>query len=180
MGTLEYRLIRMPEDTDEFDCGNASINQLVSRSFYPTLLKQTRTYMISMQGHRVGFCSISILGISLEGSDAPIAESFEGTPSFAAVKLDYIAIDKNAQNFGIGASVLGYIVEAARELCRTWPVRILVLDALRDKLTWYLKRGFQPIKSSDLDGDTPTIRLFVDLISLEDAQKIDEYNSSFY
>ena len=180
MGTLDYSLINVIEDTDDFDCNNPSINQLVSRSLYPTVLKQARTYKITMQGHRVGFCSISILGISLEHSDAPVAEAFEGTPSFAAVKLDYIAIDTRVQSRGIGTIVLKYIVSEARELCKVWPIRILVLDALRDKISWYIKRGFQMINSSDLDGNTPTVRLYIDLISCEDAKKIDEYNSSFY
>lgn len=180
MGTLDYSLIQIVEDIDQFDCGNASINQLVSRSIYPTLLKQTRTYKISMKGHRIGFYSVSILAISLEGSDAPIAESFEGTPTFAAVKLDYVAVDKRVQNHGIGTNVLAYVVDEARELCKVWPVRILVLDALRDKLTWYTERGFRAINSSDLVRTTPTVRLYIDLISLEDAEKIVEYDCSFY
>ena len=180
MGTLDYSLIRNAEDIDKFDCGNASINQLVSRSLYPTLLKQTRTYKISMKGHCVGFCSVSIMGISLEGSDAPIAESFEGTPTFAAVKLDYVAVDKRVQNYGIGTIALDYVVDEARELCKVWPVRILVLDALRDKLNWYTDRGFQAINSSDLASSTPTVRLYIDLISLEDAEKIVEYDRDFY
>ena len=180
MGTLDYSIIRIAGDVDEFDCGNASINQLVSRSLYPTLLKQTRTYKISMKGHRIGFCSVSILAISLEGSDAPIAESFEGTPTFAAVKLDYVAVDKRVQNRGIGTNVLDYVVDEARGLSKVWPVRILVLDALREKLAWYTERGFQAINSSDLSSTTPTVRLYIDLISLEDAEKIAEYDYSLY
>lgn len=162
-------------DVNEFDCGNSSINCLVSKSVFSTVLNQTKTYKVTIKSNRVGFFAISILGISLEDSDAQIAAYYEGTPSYGAVKVDFIAVERCVQKRGIGTVVLEYLVKDARTLSEHWPVRLLFLDALRNKVDWYIGKGFAPLNSADLSGDSPTVRLYIDLMSAEEKEKLDYY-----
>ena len=175
MGTLCYTLIESESDIRDFDCGNASINRLVANSVFPCILKQSQTYKMTIQGKCVGFFSVSICGVSLENSDAPIASYYDGTPSFGAVKVDFIAVDKKAQKHGIGSTALKYIVKEARVLSTQWPVRVLILDALRDVVDWYMDRGFSPVNTGDLEGFSPSVRLYIDLITKEEQTKLDQY-----
>lgn len=70
MGTLECVPLRSEIALRGFDCGNASINEKVRKSFYPHLLKQSRTYQIKMQNQTVGFYSLSVMSVNLAQSDA--------------------------------------------------------------------------------------------------------------
>lgn len=180
MGALYYTLLESESELSDFDCGNSSINRLVSESFFPHILKQCRTYKISMEKQRVGFCSVSILGISLDESDASMADYYSNTPSYGAVKLDYIAVDSRVQKYGIGTTALEYVKKQAKQMYDTCPVRLLVLDALRDRIKWYTKNGFEAINSADLQGDSETVRMYIDLMPDEDKQFIDDYIEAYY
>lgn len=80
MGTLEYIPLEGEDVLQGFDCGNASVNALVAESFYPHLLKQSRTYQVKLQNQTVGFYSLSVRGVSLLNSDAPVAEFYFKEP----------------------------------------------------------------------------------------------------
>lgn len=175
MGALCYTLIEAEDELGGFDCGNPSINKLVSESYYSHILKQTRVYKLSIQGQRVGFCSVSILGISLESSDAPIAEYFDKTPSFGAVMLNYLAVDARVQHLGIGSTALEYIIAEAQTLYTLWPVRLLVIDALRNKIDWYTNHGFEILNKADLNGISETVQMYFDLMPAEDQKSIEDY-----
>ena len=71
--------------------------------------------------------------------------------------------------------MLEYLVKDARTLSEHWPVRLLFLDALRNKVDWYIGKGFAPLNSADLSGDSPTVRLYIDLMSAEEKEKLDYY-----
>lgn len=180
MGTLCYTPVSSEEELQGFDCGNASINDMISRSFYPHILKQIKASKISIQGKCVGFYSISILGISLEHSDAPLADYFDGSSSFGAVMLNYLAIDKRIHHRNIGSNVLKYVISEVQSLYRIYPIRLLVLDALMDKVGWYTKFGFVPINQKDLTGPTETVRMFLDIMPDEDKQYIEKYTDYYY
>ena len=175
MGTLCYTLVDSETDTRGFDCGNTSINELVSSSVFPSILKQVKTYKMSIRAKRIGFFSVSIRGISFEDSDASIASYYEKAPTFGAVMIDFIAVEKKVQKRGIGTTALEYVVQAAKELSAHWPVRVLVLDALRDTIDWYTQKGFAPINTVDLASDSPVVRLYIDLMTEEEQTKLDQH-----
>ena len=180
MGKINYTALRTREELVGFSCGNSSIDQLVANSFYPNQYRQIMAYKMSMCNHCVGFFSVSVVGISLENSDASVAEYFYNEPSFAAVKLDYIAVDKRIQRNGIGTTTLEYIVQEARKLYKGWPVRLLVLDAVRDKVGWYEERGFEPINKADMDKISPTVAMYLDLMPDDEKNVIIEESEEYY
>lgn len=178
MGALCYTLVESDSETQDFDCGNNSINELVSKSVYPSILKQAKTYKITIQGVRVGFISVSIGEISFEKSDAPIASYYEKNQKYGAVLIDFIAVDKKVHKQGIGKTSLKFIVQEAKELSAHWPVRVLVLDALRDVVDWYTKKGFSPIDAASLNKSSSSVLLYFDLMSEDEQTKLDQYVQS--
>ena len=174
MGAICYTLLENQNELTDFDCGNESINKLVSDSFYPHILKQRQVHKLSYAGYRVGFYSVSVAGISLEESDAPVADYYASTPSFAAIVLNYLAVDKIVQGNGIGSAALKHIIAEARALYAAWPVRLLILDALRSKLSWYLQHGFALLNQADMNGTSETVRMYLDLMPEEEKDIINE------
>ncbi|MFR1562715.1 MAG: hypothetical protein ACLST7_12340 [Oscillospiraceae bacterium] len=175
MGTLECVPLRSEIALRGFDCGNASINEKVRKSFYPHLLKQSRTYQIKMQNQTVGFYSLSVMSVNLAQSDASIAEFYSNRQGVGAISLDYIAVDARIQNHGIGSTILNSVIARVKELARDWPVRLFILEALRERVSWYLDKGFDALDSADLDGNSGTVWMYFDLISAEEGAALREY-----
>ena len=159
-----------------FDCGNTSVNAMIAASYYPNLLKQSCTYMVSANNRLIGFYRLSIIALTLDDENAGgIGSYYWQTPSFSAVCLDYVAVDKRIHGHGLGTKILRLVKEQANRLSNEWPVRLLVLEALSAKYEWYRKRGFAPIDAEDLSKNDETIRLYIDLLSPEDHSLLNEY-----
>lgn len=175
MGALCYTLLEKEEDLADFDCGNPSVNALVSGVYYPNILKQAKVFKISVQNTRVGFCAVSVTHISVDNADAPIAEYYSNAPSYGALKIDFIAVDKRVHRKGIGTTALAFFVSEARRFYEIVPIRVLVIDALREKMDWYTARGFDLLNSKERSDISPTVKMYIDLISAEDKDKLEEY-----
>lgn len=175
MAELRCTAVESKAELQNFDCGNYSINQLIKKSYFRHILRQALTCKVTFKGHRVGFYTVSVLSIRLENSDASITEYYDDLPSFGVIKLDYIAVDKNVQKRGIGSTILVHIVQCAKSLHQQWPVRILVLDALRSKINWYLSHGFEAINTHDLSGTSETVCMYLDLMPEKEKEKIEKY-----
>lgn len=178
MGTLTCVPLRSEATLQGFDCGNASINEMVKGSFYPHLLKQSRTYQIQIQNQTVGFYSLSVSSVDLAGSDAPVAEYYSRTSEFGAVSLDYIAVNARIQNHGIGSVILKSVIAQAIELAAKWPIRLFVLKALRERVAWYLEQGFRILDSTELRGHSETVWMYFDLSSEEERTALRAYTDS--
>lgn len=177
MGCVICTPIETEADLRNFDCGNPSINTLVEETYYPYIVKQNKTYKVLFGDTRVALLSVSIVGVSLENSDAELAEYYAVTPSFGAVKLNYIAVDKKVQGKKIGSVSMEYIIREARRLYNEWPVRLLILDAIRDKVGWYQKLGFDVLSQAELTGTSPTVRMYIDLMPDKEKKSLDAYVS---
>lgn len=175
MGIASCVAVESEAELRNFDCGVSTINELVATSFYPHIIKQRKVYKILVREAKVGFMSVSISNISLAHSDAPVAEYYADPPSFGAVKLDYIAVDKRVQKLGIGSTALKYIIQEARELHKTWPVRLLVLDAIRERIDWYKELGFEAVSQAELKSDSPTVPMYIDLMPESEKKSLDTY-----
>ena len=95
---------------------------------------------------------------------------------FFSLHLQYIMIDKNYQEKGIGTVVLKHIISNAKELSSELPIRFLTLDAVSDKYKWYEERGFLPINDEDVDKGSLEIRMYLDC--MDDKSELEQYISS--
>lgn len=128
-----------------------------------------------MKNQTVGFYSLSVMSVNLEKSDSPIAEFYENRQGIGAISLDYIAVDARIQNHRIGSTILSSVIARVEELARDWPVRLFILEALREKVVWYLNKGFDALNSADLDGDSGTVWMYFDLSSAEERDALRAY-----
>lgn len=177
------------EDLQGFDCGNPSINRMIDQTYYSCLLREARAYCVYFKvdddqekkqdddrGILVGTYSVSIGKLGLEDAVSQLADYYSREPpACAIVHLDYIAVNSEIQRKGIGTTILAYIVLQARALYREWPVRLLVLDALREKVEWYQERGFAFVYQEDPDPHSTTVKMYLDLMPEEDFQCLSEY-----
>lgn len=175
MGIASCVAVENEAELQNFDCGISTVNDLVAASFYPHICKQRKVYKILVREAKVGFLSVSVSSISLAHSDAPVADNYEDSPSFGAVKLDYIAVDQKVQKQRIGTTALKYIIQEARELYKFWPVRLLILDAIRERIDWYRALGFEAVSQTELKSDSPTVQMYIDLMPESEKKNLDTY-----
>ena len=90
---------------------------------------------------------------------------------YAALEISYIAIDRRVQGNGIGTRVLTRLISDAEKLSKILPIRFLVLDALDDKVQWYLDAGFTTYPKREDLRYTDTVPMRIDLIDTTLAEK---------
>lgn len=173
MDELQCTVISGNTDLSGLDCGNASVNEMLRKSPYRHALHQARTVQVCLGAHRLGVFTLSVSNISMENTDTHMADHYWDSPSFGAVKLDYIAVDHRLQNRGIGKSILAYVVSLAQKMYLDWPVRVLILDALREKVEWYRCCGFDVMDNREMQSDTPTVHMFLDLMPEAEKAALD-------
>lgn len=154
-----------------FDCGNSSINLLVKSSFFPHLFNQQKVYKIVYCDRVIGCYSLSITAIRSDEIDL----EYETLPIFGAIKLNYIAVDKQYQHHGIGSVFLERIILKGRDLSRIIPVRILILDALPEKVSWYESHQFITFTGNETTGNQS---MYIDLLPTERLEQIRFYSES--
>lgn len=183
MADLCYKLMG-EEDLHGFDCGNPSVSSMIDQTYYACLLREARAYCVYLkvkdgQEILVGAYSVSIGKLGLEDAVSQLSDYYSREPAACAmVHLDYIAVNSKVQDHGIGTAILEYIVLQAWSLYREWPVRLLVLDAVRDKVAWYEKRGFSAVYEDDPDPHSTTVKMYLDLMPDEEYQHLSEYIES--
>ena len=157
------------EATDRFTCGNSTIDRMVKNSHYPTALQHAYAYEVSYRGLVLGYYMLKFLQHSIEDDAWPtsISEySSDTIKDFSTVYIQYIAVDKNMQGQQIGTQILRFIIKEINKLSKLWPVRMVSLNALPDKVEWYQKNGFALYEGvsplTELGGDNRY--MYLDLI----------------
>lgn len=180
MDELQCTVINGNTNLADFCCGNDSVDALIHKAPYRHALHQCRTIQVCLEGHILGVFTLSISGISMEETNTHMADYYGDSPQFGALRLDYVAVDRRVQNKGIGRRILAYVVTLAKAMYRDWPVRVLILDALREKVAWYSRCGFDVMDKGDLQADTPTVRMFLDLMSEDEKAALDTQLETCY
>lgn len=160
--------------TESIDCGNASINALIEKSYYPTILQHAYSYIVCYDEKIIGAYMLKFVKIELEDCPEEIADYVSDMCSDCfSLHIKYIAVDEKYQRKGIGKYLLKYIVKGVRELCENWPIRLITLDALKEKYDWYCSLGFLPFNKEDLEDDNTTIHMYLDC--LIHVEKVNTY-----
>ena len=176
---ITYSKIRDENELADHICGEQSIDVMVRESFYPHILKQQNTYCIRYYGEIVGSFAITVRAINVEASDKEIANCFSNTYDYGIIYVKYLAVDHDVQNNGIGTAMLEMIVQKAKVVAEKLPIRCLAFEALRNKVEYYKKRGFEILYESGYEKDSETVWMYFDLMS-EEERKILEENYEEY
>lgn len=161
-------------DSREFDCGEPQINKQIQNAYFRHILKQLDVYSIKIAGYVVGYVAISVKSISINSAEGDIADYFDGSCIVGAVKVDFIGIDKKVQRNGIGTAVIELIVKKVRLDAKHLPIRILMIDAISTKTSWYHERGFKHMDvGSGISAFTKA--MYLDLMDEKQKAAIEEY-----
>lgn len=161
-------------------CGNVSIDHLVESSYCAHVCNQITTYKVIYADEVVGFYSIYVTSINVDNdrSEEDVSQYFDKTPSFGVIYIKFIAVDLDIQNHGIGKVILSVIVKNARDLHAKLPIRMIVFDALKDKISFYENRGFKLLYKDEVNSQQETVKMYLDLATLEELNAIDAYHRS--
>lgn len=177
MENFRIEKISSTVDLQDFDCGNATINTLIQKSDYPTLLHQGFCFRVSSQNKTAAYYMLSLVSFNINECPSEVKEYLEHSiknsfnKHFAALHIQYLAVNKPYQKYGIGTYLLKRIIKLTKALCKRWPIRFITLDALDDKVPWYRKNGFKEFGFGDTDYTTT---MYLDCVSQKD---IDDYAS---
>lgn len=178
MGQISYRLISKDIDLTEFTCKNKSIDDLLKDGYYSTLLKQGFCYEIIVRECVVGyfFYTYALVTCNEEAEDSQCSSLMDF--DYPAIHIKFIAINEKYQRKKIGTNVLKLFIDRAGELHKGFPIRFVVLDALKDLILFYNNLGFQPIDENDIQNTSSTIRMFFDLLDDSERKRLDDYTNS--
>lgn len=165
MAKLKISMIAEEIPIDRFDCGNQSINSLVSKSYFPTILQHAYAYSFSYDHTILGYYMLVFKQIPLDKCPEDVAEYRSDLfDSCYSVHIEYIAVNKCFQNRGIGHNILRMVAKNVFSLCRHLPIRLITLDALKDKYSFYKNLGFTALNDSDMDNESSTIFMYQDCL----------------
>lgn len=173
----ELILSKLKNDVYSFDCGNNSINRLVYESYYATLLRYAYGFKIDYYNNPIGYFMVCLRDFEVN----MLSERFSDYESILSNKcysihIKYIAIDKKFQRHGIGTKIIHTIIsETIKKSDNNLPIRMITLDAIKEKITWYENIGFKKLYDEDDDTLSSTVIMYIDCIN--DYSIFDEYNS---
>lgn len=172
MNELFIRRLKADPAMNHFDCGNGSINDKIKDGYYTTLLKHGYAYEICLNDMVIGHYMFRIVPL-LYDSDYKIGSEI---PCYSAIKLEYLAIDQKYQRAGNGTKVLKYIIHMAKQYSEQMPIRFLSIDALTEKVEWYIECGFQMYGQDNRGSESITVPMFMDFCDMDTVM---EYCQSF-
>lgn len=129
-----------------FDCGNDDLNDFIENDAYPHQKHHiAQTTCISYKNKMIGYFSLTCDSLPLDKKEKRklIPYLKRGYPSYPALKIARMAIDKKYQKKGIGSYIIKIIVGNAWSLHRSGiACRFITVDAYIDAIKFYLKNGF--------------------------------------
>lgn len=177
METLNFTKLNHPADKS-FTCGNHSIDKKIKDSYLLSLLDRCYTYEVTAtNGVVLAYYQLQFKRFAIDKFPSPIDEySLDNYEDLYAIHIEYIAVHQSYQHRRIGSFVLKYILATIHELHKNCPFRLVTINALEDKVSWYEEFNFKQI-GRDQD-DPETILMMIDLISPANLKLLDEYDDT--
>ena len=174
MGKIIVEKLQEDVPKGSFYCGNGSIERMIEDSYFVTQLQHAFAFKVyDDKNNVIGYYMITfreawLSEFTQEEIREYYSENYFGNSDngkIPVIYIRYIAIDKALQGRGLGTWLLGYIIaEVKRLIENNWPVRLIVLSALKERYEWYLENGFQAIREEDLQNQEETIEMFMDML----------------
>lgn len=168
--------IKIMSGPGKISCGETGIDQMVKDSYLSTRYHHGHAFEVIECNHKklVGYYMISFKSIMLDRLPDEITDYSDAVQEIPAVYIRYIAIEKKYQHYGIGSYVLAQIIKDVKGLGKNgWPIRLIYLEALDDKVKWYQNRGFKVMENKSIVSDSNLIPMYMDMLD-DDTKEIIE------
>lgn len=137
------------DDLASFDCGDEDINLFLKED---ALIQQqiflNSSILLFYEDYLAGYCSVMADSIKLNLTEKEEEELQVHFSEFPAVKIGRLGVDVNYTSRGFGELLIDLVVTMAEELNNdngrdpSLGVRFVTLDAMPNRVDYYLKRGF--------------------------------------
>jgi GNAT superfamily N-acetyltransferase len=129
-------------DCSGFDCGNPEFNDFIRND---ALTDQRNGYSITYAGMIGGalaaFVTLIAAAYRTEDFRAAGRDGYHYR-DIPAVKIARMATDRKVQRNGCGRALVDYSFKVALEVKKNIGCRLLITDALPERVDWYVHRGF--------------------------------------
>ena len=161
-------------NVESFDCGDKDLNDFLCTEEVVRYEQENlgRTYLAYGQGDLVAYFAVSSDGLRVEylktvKSFSKLARmKLETLP---ALKIGRLAVDVRYQNRGVGRLLIKHIAGMAMEIGRGTGIRLLILQAKPQSVSFYEKCGFQLTYEVKRERGRRNRTMFLDLYKIEGA-----------
>lgn len=140
---VAIRRIPLGLNLSSFDCGNPDFNDFIKNEALQDFLDgYSVTYIGFVKDEPAAFVTLVAAAYRAEDyfKSGNIGYRYRQIP---AMKIARIATDRSFQNAGCGKALVKYSHAVALRIRRDIGCRLLVTDALPDRIGWYEKMGFE-------------------------------------
>lgn len=163
---VKIRRIQRESESCNFSCGNPSIETLIKKSYYSTLLQEGYACEILCNDTAIGYFMYNIYQFkNHDNLPRPIDGVYSDLEiNCSAFEIKYLAIQNEYQHSGIGTHVLKMIIQLLRKKISEYlPVRFIIIEALTEKVDWYKKFHFIELTGNESrKNEISTKRMFID------------------
>lgn len=159
--TIDPNLLRVApfkvesKDVQNFDCGSAPLNDFLRTEEVRNYerLRYGRTYLVYYEFDLVAYFTISSGEIRASYLAGTRIDNIRGEREFVVekipgVKIGRLAVDKKYQNRGVGRAVVAIIAGIARQMSESIGMRLLIVQAKPESMSFYRKMGFNQLVSA--------------------------------
>ena len=144
---MEIRALRPGDDRSAFESGDEALDRFFRRYAGQN---QFRNYLgvsyVAVEGERVlGFATVAPRHLDIE--DLP-ERSRRKLPRYPVpvLGLARLAVDRSAQSSGLGAHLLRFVLELAKQMADGFGCAGVVVDAKPGAVDFYARYGFTPFE----------------------------------
>jgi GNAT superfamily N-acetyltransferase len=162
---INFRKLEASDKTDEFDCGDAQLNEYVRRY---AIKDQRRMFGVTyvavccQQGpcRVLGYFTLANTSIPRQGLPDAMLVGIPKYQNLPAFLLGRLAVDKQYHGKDIGEVLLSRCFEHCLAISKYSGARYLVAEVKDSAITWYERYNFRRVEGSSNPNWT---RMFVDL-----------------
>ena len=130
-------------DFSKFDCGNTDFNDFIRTDALKDFIEDySVTYVGMVSGKPAAFVSLIAAAYQTKNIYEKGSEEFQ-YQQIPAIKIARIATDRTCQNKGCGEYLIDHSAAIALKIKKYVGCKLMVTDALPEKIKWYEKRGFK-------------------------------------
>ena len=130
-------------DLSGFDCGNPDFNDFIANdALRDSEDNYSVTYIGIIRGAPAAYVCLVAASYRTEAIGASASRRYRYR-SIPAVKIARIATDRRYQRAGFGKALVAFSTSIARKVGELVGCRLLVTDALLERIPWYEELGFK-------------------------------------